>query len=277
MIDNPTLGWWIWDDFTTFGTLGSVNTLTDSTTGSATDTLDDTTSSVKDDLASLAAKVNLALNQSGAPYKMFRSAGGTIVPADERAGVITLSSDGDNEGAIIGTSMLPFQIDRDLGRFACEFRIKTSTITDTKHGFLLGLMDTASFSATVPIAAAGTLADENFVGFHRLEGDGDYVDTVYKADGVTQVTVKADAKVLVADTFIKLGMRFNPEDNILRFYANGVELPDTKTIPTADGTDFPNDVRMGLFFAVLNATGTTPGNSSIDWWRANQVPADNVT
>lgn len=208
--------------------------------------------------------------------KVFGSNGAAIASADERGGAITLSSDGDDEGASIGQMIYPFQIDRDLGKLWFEARIKTSTIADTKHGFFLGLIDASALSATVPIAAAGTLADENFVGFHRLEGDGDYVDTVYKADGVTQVTVQTDAKVLVADTYIKLGFRFDPLDNILRFFANGVELTTSKSIPTADGTDFPNDVRMGFVFALLNATGTTPGNTTISMARCVQVPVDNV-
>jgi hypothetical protein len=134
-------------------------------------------------------------------------------------------------------------------------------------------------TATVPIAAAGTLSDNNFAGFHRLEGDGDQIDLVSKADGVTQVTVDDDAlptaDVLVADTYIKLGMVFDPLDingkNNLVFFANNLRLATDYTMASGSGTDFPNDVGMGLAFAVLNATGTTPGTSTIDWWRAAQL------
>jgi hypothetical protein len=205
-------------------------------------------------------------------YHGFASTGGAgAVSTSLPGGVLTLSSDDDNEGASIAQAMKPFKIDRDQGKFWFEARIRTSTIADTKHGFFLGLIDTATLSATVPLTAAGALADQNLVGFHRLEGDGDYVDTVYKANGVTAVTVKADAGVLAADTWVKLGMKFDPKDFKLRFYRNGTELDDTKTIPTADGTDFPNDVLLGMVFAVLNATGSTPGDSGIDWWQAAQL------
>lgn len=204
-------------------------------------------------------------------YKGFASTGGLAAVADEIGGVIDFSSDGDDEGASLGQINFPFQIDRTLGSVFFEARVKTSTIADTKHGFFLGMIDASALSATVPIAAAGTLADENFVGFHRLETDGDYVNTVYKANGVTQVTVKEDAKVLVADTYVKLGFTYDSSNYRLSFYADGILLPDYKTIPTAAGTDFPNDVRLGLVFAVLNATASTPGSSKLDWWRAAQI------
>lgn len=217
---------------------------------------------------------NAATNTSEANlgvYKYFTSDGADIADSDEVGGVVDFSSDGDNEGASLATVQLPYQIDLSTGDFWFEARIKSSTITDTKHGFFVGLLDSATLSATVPIAAAGTLADENFVGFHRLEGDGDKLDTVYKADGVTQVTVATDAITLVADTYVKVGMRYNARTEKLTFYKDGVPLTDTKTIPSADGTDFPNDVRMGLCFALLNATATTPGSSSMDWWKAAQL------
>ena len=202
---------------------------------------------------------------------VFSSTGGLFTKVDAEGGVRTLGSDGDNEGSSVRSGTYPYKIIRDAGELVYEARVKTSTIADTKHGFLLGLCEDTAFSATVPIAAAGTLADLNFVAFHRLEGDGDYVDTVYKANGVTQVTVKADAQVLVADTYIKLGMVFNRKgDNRLYFYADGIELPDYKEIPSAAGTDFPNDIRLGWFPAVLNATGTTPGDVNVDWVRVAQ-------
>jgi hypothetical protein len=227
----------------------------------------------KDDFMSF-VPVSAGAVASFGGYYGFADTGGTVVVADEVGGAVTLSSDGDNEGASIARQVKPFQISRSHGKLWFEARVKTSTITDTKHGFFLGLIDTATLSATVPIAAAGTLADENFVGFHRLEGDGDQVDVVYKADGVTQVTVEADSLdvALVADTYTKLGFIYNPADYVLTFYQNGVKTT-SYTVVAAEGTDFPNDVRMGFVLAVLNATGTTPGSTTIDKFRIYQLAA----
>jgi hypothetical protein len=204
------------------------------------------------------------------PYRGFADTGGSVADGAAWGGELTFSSDGDNEGAGLRTNA-PFQIARAQGKFWFEARVKTSTIADTKHGIFLGLTESTPITATSPIAAAGTLADINFVGFHRLEGDGDYFDTVYKADGQSQGTVKADAVQIVADTYVKLGMVFDPSTNVLKFYENGVPLADSYTVTATAGNPFPNDVRLGMLMSVLNATGTTPGSSSMDWWRAAQL------
>lgn len=209
----------------------------------------------------------------GGGYRGFADTGGLVADGGEIGGTLILSSDGDNEGASFRTGCAPFQIARGQGKLWFEARVKTSDISDTKHGIFLGLMADNALTATVPITATGTIADVNIVGFHRLEGDGDMFDTVYKADGVTQVTVQADATVIVADTYVKLGMVFDPKNNQLSFYRNGLKLATTYTVVSAAGTDFPNDVRLGLVIAVLNATASTPGSTEIDWWRCAQLSA----
>ena len=215
-------------------------------------------------------------------YKAFGSAGGTIVPAAlSRGGGLTFTETDDNQGFSLATIARPFRIARTYGRFAFECRLKVNNITDLDTNLFVGLGDSMTLSATVPITATGTLADENLVGHFRTEADGDQFDTVYKADGVTAVTVGSDVlttgnnttAALVADTYIKLGMKFEPFGvhgaNYLTFYVNGIELADKKQIPSAAGTDFPNDVDLGFVIAGLCGSN----NDSIvtlDWWEAAQ-------
>lgn len=207
-------------------------------------------------------------------YYGFGSTGGGGADAGLQFGALVFSSDDDNEGASIAGAIACLQITQNAGDLWFEARFKTSTITDTKHGIFVGLIDAATLGATVPITASGTLADENLVGFHRLEGDGDKMDTYYKADGVTAVAVQADAVTLVADTFKRVGMRYSQSEKKLFFYDDGVALSSTKTIPNATGTDFPADAIFRPVFAVLNATGTSPGNSTLEWWAWCQVSGD---
>jgi hypothetical protein len=155
-----------------------------------------------------------------------------LVPAVGTApafGVVTLGSDGDNEGAYLRQAISPFRIvgpnSTSASRgpsVAIEARVLTSTIADTKHGIICGLVEDVAASAIVPITAAGAIADKNIVGFHRLEGDGDQFDCIYKADGITQVTVLGDASTIVASTYTKLGLVYTDSDSTLRYYANGV-------------------------------------------------------
>lgn len=202
------------------------------------------------------------------PYEAYSTAGCSILDGGEQGGTLVFTTDASNEGAALGGTTC-VQIDTDKGDFAFECRLKKSALTDSKAGFFIGLQDAQTLSATVPIAADGTLADTNHVGFHNLEADGDTFDTVYKADGVTAVTVAADAVTVVADTYVKLGMRYHSRTKLLKFYKDGVELADSVTIPAADGTDFPNDVRMGLVAAILGADTSAP-TVELDWWRIAQ-------
>ena len=210
-------------------------------------------------------------------YKAFGSSGGTLLSGGSQFGDVILAETTVDEGVNLATISLPFKIIRSEANFAFECRLKASHIANDEAGFFVGLQASQTLSATVPIAAAGTLADNNFVGFHRLEGDGDQIDAVYKADGVTQVTQLADAistsnnttAALVADTYIKLGMLFNASTYVLTWYINGIPLTTPKTVPSAAGTDFPNDVNMGLCLAMLVGSGAADNTVTMDWWGAS--------
>lgn len=221
-------------------------------------------------------------------FTQFSDTGGTIAPPATGFRGWDFGSDGDNEGASIRARAMAFQIDRTAGgAFWWEARIKTSTIADAKHNILTGMLEDVALTAVLPITAAGAIADVNGFGFRRTEAvsGGALLDTWYKANGVTAVTVQAGAVPLVADTYVNIGMKYVPSVDPfvadvnytslgkynLFFYANGLRLATYKLIPTAQGTDFPNDVRMSPFFAVLNATGTTPGTSAISRLRVAQL------
>jgi hypothetical protein len=211
------------------------------------------------------------------PYKGFSSTGGTITKANPqlRYGVITLGSDGDDEGASIAQVGTPFQVSALEGQFWAEFRVKVDTIAVTQYDAFVGFAEGLTLTATVPITAtAGAMADQNMFGFLRpgtsTTGDGSLLRTFYKANGVTAVTVADYAAQFVADTYIKLGIRFSPADKYLRFFVNNIELATKKLIPDNTGTDFPADVTMGAIAAVLNTSAIT-SVFSIDWWRYAQM------
>lgn len=217
-------------------------------------------------------------------FPVFSSTGGTIVEdTTEVGGGWAFASDGDNEGASIRQGNGPAKIILTGGDFWFEARILTSTITDAKHNIWIGLMQNTALTATVPITAAGALADTGLVGFQRPETakagagtGGATLNAMYKASGVTAVTVQADAGTLVAATYTNLGLKFVPKRRFgkgagyLYWYQDGAVVA-SKLIPSAAGTDFPNNVGLGFVFAVLNATGTTPGTSTIKNVRMAQL------
>jgi hypothetical protein len=218
-------------------------------------------------------------------------------------GAVTLtgSPSTDNGAGSIIQAEAPWEISQTTGAFWFEARIATSTIADTKHDLFVGLVDATAATATSPITSTGTFATAiNLLGFFRPETarstagtGGAIMNTVYQAANVTPVTVQNDAVALTAATYTKLGMFYRPTVSnfnitaastgtpatandgygkyLLSFYQDGKMLATQKQVPAAAGTDFPNNALMRFFFGVVNATGTSPGTSSIDRVRIAQV------
>lgn len=220
-------------------------------------------------------------------WSMFSSTGGTVtapaLSAATKAGVpsngITIGSDDDNEGVGLRTISVPFALNRANQKFWFEVCLKKSTIANTTFELFAGLMENTPCTATVPITTtAATLADKNLVGFYSTESAGSTGNTTYKADTVTAVTVGSAEVTFVADTYTKLGMKYEPYGDkagayILSFYQDGTRLSSTKQLPDSNGTDFPTDVALGLCIATRNAAGSSPGTATIKWIAAAQLYA----
>jgi hypothetical protein len=187
---------------------------------------------------------------------------------------VVVSTDGDNEACTLAHISAPVRITKGSGRkVAFGVRVKFSAISDSKNGSFLGLFEGLTPTATSHIADAGTLADKNFVGFHRLEADGDAIDIVYKADGQTQGSF-TDTVVLVADTYVKLEFYFDG-DQSLSFWIDGVRYTTADLGASVLGAaTFPSDINLGLALVLKNATGSTPGSVTYDWTRFGYTHGD---
>lgn len=217
-------------------------------------------------------------------FAFFSSTGGTATgDTTEVGGGLAIGSDGDNEGASLRTVVVPAKINLLNGDFWMEWRMLTSTVTDTKHNIVCGLFENVALTATVPITAAGALSDNNMVVFQRPESartvagtGGAIMNAMYKTDGNAAVTAQTDACTLVAATYTNLGFKFVPKRRYGKgagafyWYQDGLVVASYVVTSTA-GNPFPNDVNLGFVFAVLNATGTTPGTSTIKNMRMAQL------
>lgn len=212
--------------------------------------------------------ITTLLNVDG--YACFGSAGATITFDDATGGGIVLTEATDDESVSMTCEQHPFWLNSSKGKFWYEARVKLSTVA-ANHAFVVGMMDTTALSAAVPVTATGTIADANFVGFHRPEANTTAIDASYKANGVTAVEVNSDIGTLVAATYIKLGMKFDPQDgNKLAFYLDGIKQASTKTLGAAAGTDFPDDI--GLAPVIGQTLGASASKTiTMDWWRIAQL------
>jgi len=220
-------------------------------------------------------------------WSVFTSTGGTItapaLSAATKAGVptngITIGSDDDNEGVGIRSLSVPFALNRANQKFWFEVCLKKSSIANTIAEVFVGLMENTACTASVPITStAATLADKNLVGWYSTESAGSTANSTYKADGVTAVTVGSAEATFVADTFTKLGFKYEPFGDragsyCLSFYQDGSRCSSTKIIPDSNGTDFPTDIALGPVIAIRNAAGSSPGTATIKWLAAAQLYA----
>lgn len=200
--------------------------------------------------------------QRGA-YATFQSDGSVIGNVAEAGGAIFLNSSASNEAAIVKAGGGAFNLATGAKKMWFEARVKVGTIADSQNGVFVGLYEDVEMTATVPIAADGTLATEVFAGFHRLEGDGDKFDLVH-CDGSTATTLLADAITLTADTYVKVGMVF--EDDVITFYADGAELATL----AVGATEYPDAATVNPVLAILGAATEATG-VTMDWWRVAQA------
>lgn len=196
-----------------------------------------------------------------------------------QGGVIALASDGDNEGAALHSTAGAVQLASGGNPVWFETRVAFSTVANTKNDCFVGLVEGFAPAAAKPITATDdTLADQNLIGFHRIGGDGDQIDFVYKADGQTVQYAITDmvsssnsvAGALAADTYIKLGFYFNPDaiaTERIKVYINGLASTTFITGTQMDAATFPDDVYLSPALAMFNQTGSTPGSFYCDWIR----------
>jgi hypothetical protein len=212
----------------------------------------------------------------GLPYYGFNSSGGTHTYVASNEGGIVCTEATDNEASYIRAANWPVQVSAGKGDLWFEARVKVSAITDNQIGFIMGLWDNTAASVIVPLSTANppVLATTgNFVGFWGPEEDAGGVNFVYKADGVTMVTVQSAAHQFVADTYVKLGMKLEINgrngSNRLTCFVNGVEKAGYVTVPDNTGTTFPADVAMG-FLMGLRLGAATSSLATCQWYRLAQ-------
>ncbi len=253
IIDDPSKGMFFFDDFT-----GPVGTVLQPTTEAGL---------------------------SGLPYSGFGSAAATITYGTGVGGELVQTIATDNLATYV-RSKGAFQISSNKGRLWFEARVKISTVADDNIGFIMGLWDDVATSVIVPLSTANPpimATTGNFVGFHAPEEDAGVVQSMYDADDAgqttdAQVAVQESIHTFVADTYVKLGMKFLPRgfggalggSARLTFWVNGVMQSGSKVIPNATGTDFPADVLMGPLIGHRMGATASGGVTTLDWWKCVQ-------
>ncbi len=218
--------------------------------------------------------------------------GGTVVDAGLQGGGAAFASDGDNEGVYISRLSAPFLIKSTTRKLCLEGIFQTSTVTDTKHNIYFGLMEPLAAATGQPVSTSDALIDKDQIGFLRCAssttGNGALVRAHYKKAGqtaqmfTTAGVVASDTTnvttsvvgTLTAATNFKLGIKFEvARDGLknLKVYYNGSEVGMYASAANIAAATFPTDKQMAMVFGVMNATGTTPGNTTLIKARCGQI------
>ena len=186
---------------------------------------------------------------------------------------VTTGAD-DNDQSILGTSVDLGHISDAAGEEAelwFEARVKMSSVAD--YGMFIGLAAEADIAADFLADNTGDLvATADCIGFHVLSASPTSVGTVYQKGSQTKQAVETGVHTLVADTYVRLGFKYDPaaEDaEKIRFFVNGVETTTKVTAANIAAATFPDSVNLA-FMATAKTGEAVAKSLVIDWWRFAQ-------
>lgn len=203
----------------------------------------------------------------------------------------------DNDGPVIvrmgpnaaSSALGPYMIGNSVGAsfpLWFEARIKVASIADDVTALFCGLFQNAGAAGAA--ANDGCLEDntgdivdsKSCIGFRTKHvnsgtaGTNALLDFVYQDSANTAPTVSiASVATLVADTFIKVGFKYDPKApaaNKIKCFINNIEQSTYITTALIDAAAFPeNDA---LAFTLCQKNGSSAGGTlTIDWWKCIQA------
>jgi hypothetical protein len=153
-----------------------------------------------------------------------------------------------------------------------EARVRLHTQVTSGSTFI-GLGTTSLVADGGLIAdAGGLLATGAGIGFRTKEDDPDGIDIVYQAASQTEVVVSDAAKVIAADTWVKLGLCYDPAAQAsekVSFFIDNVKQASFVTATSMGLATFPNSVLLAPVFAAMTQATTTRG-LDLDWFGCYQ-------
>lgn len=222
-----------------------------------------------------------------APYDLFAESGASFTGStDVDGGAVQMVAGTTADANCImnlGAGVLPFVISDGSSEdylLCFEARIKISTIADDVSSFFVGLADARAADSIITTSQGSTIdsawGNTDMIGYWRGDDDGDGLNFGYGATGQTAQQVLADAHTLVADTFVKVGFRYDPKAiaaERISLWVNGSKKSTYVTATNIAAATFPDDEEMTMVAAIMNDDGSTASTLSIDWWACGQVSA----
>jgi hypothetical protein len=183
---------------------------------------------------------------------------------DQVGGILQLTTGAtDNEeiALVSGDNVAGFCKVQNGKQIFFEARVAWQQIVT--HSSFVGLGEEALGAANLTVDG-GTLGDVDLIGWQILEADVDALEPVYKTTSGTAVVVKADAQIIVAETYYKLGLWFDGLK--MHWFLNGVDISACDvTYPVSySATGFPDGEELAAYVS-LKAHAAADMKMDVDW------------
>lgn len=156
---------------------------------------------------------------------------------------------------------------------AFECRMKKASIADNALSFFIGMAEEGLAAADTLVNDTGEVASKDLIGFQCLAAAGETVAAIHRKAGGAKVSTIADMETLVADTWVKLGFRYDPSapiDKRIAFFVNGVEQSTYVTSAAIEAATFPDGEELTFLFAT-KVGADAESKAQLDWWRFGQL------
>lgn len=154
-----------------------------------------------------------------------------------------------------------------------EARMKVASIADNACAFFLGLGQGLVADNDLVDDTGALAAGKGYIGIRRLNDDGDKTDIIFQAASQTLNSVITNASTLVANTYFKFGLRYDPwavdTAKRIKFFLDGVEQSTYVTDTDIDAATFPEGEALQPM--LLTKVGTAAESIvTLDWVAAIQ-------
>ena len=191
-------------------------------------------------------------------------------------GIIVLQTNTDNDSTTIALANSPFNLTTtNSGKLLFEARVATNSILTNMGQLFVGLAETRRISVSLNIPLVTTDAISNtgaMIGFNRLEDGLGVLNTSYADRAAVWTNIQAAAGAIAANTWIKLGMIFDPKDALrcIRFFINGVECATAMTRAALLALTNLDVVQLGPCVSFFADAAGTAAAVYVDWIACEQ-------
>jgi hypothetical protein len=218
-------------------------------------------------------------------YKVFATSGGSVLPISAvnsielGGGILQLGADTDNDSVSLADSypsLMMTGLTTNSGKLWFECRVALSSILTNTVGFFAGLAEVEQWTLATGVPFNGGDAITNSaaaIGFRKEEDGLGVIDTVYSDRATSFTNIGDSATSVAANTFIKLGMKYDPENisECVKFYANNQLVGTAMTRAALLALTNLDANALGFLIALITDSSGTAAKLYLDWVRYAQI------